>query len=62
MKVKFKVEMSIKDIPKEVVILGTETTKDCVKIIISEAMKNHKYECHIDDISIESVETEGENG
>lgn len=61
MKVNIKVEMSIKDIPKEVVILGTETTKDCAKIIISEAMKNHKYECQIDNISVESVETEDNN-
>ena len=49
-------KVTIKDLPKEVVMLGTEAMKDCLKIIVQDGLKKMGYECEISEISIESVE------
>ena len=56
MDVKTDLKITIKDIPKEVVTLGTESMKDCLKIIFTDGLKKMGYECEISEINIESVE------
>ena len=56
MDVKTDLEITVKDLPKEIVVLGTEAMKDCLKIIVQDGLKKMGYECEISEISIESVE------
>lgn len=56
MDVKTDLKITIKDIPKEVVTLGTESMKDCLKIIFTDGLKKNGYSCEISEINIESVE------
>ena len=56
MDVKTDLKITIKDIPNEVVMLGTESMKDCLKIIFVDGLKKNGYSCEISEINIESVE------
>ena len=56
MDVKTDLKITIKDIPNEVVMLGTDAMKDCLKIIFQGGLKKMGYECEISEINIESVE------
>ena len=56
MDVKTDLKITIKDIPNEVVMLGTESMKDCLKIIFADGLKKNGYSCEISEINIESVE------
>ena len=49
-------KVTIKDLPKEVVMLGTNAMKDCLKIIFADGLKKNGYSCEISEINIESVE------
>ena len=55
MDVKADIKITVKDIPKEIVTLGTDSAKDCLKILLTEALKNSGYDCEISDITIEEV-------
>lgn len=55
MNVKADVKITVKDVPKEIVTLGTDSAKDCLKILLTEALKNSGYDCEISDITIEEV-------
>ena len=55
MNVKADVKTKAKDIPKEIVTLGTDSAKDCLKILLTEALKNSGYDCEISDVTIEEV-------
>ena len=55
MNVKADVKITFKDISKEIVTLGTDSAKDCLKILLTEALKNSGYDCEISDITIEEV-------
>ena len=55
MNVKADVKITVKDVPKEIVTLGMGSTKDCLKILLTEALKNSGYDCEISDITIEEV-------
>ena len=56
MNVTADLKVIIKDLPKEVVMLGTDAMKDCLKIIFADGLKKMGYECEISEINIESVE------
>ena len=56
MDVAVELKVIIKDLPKEVVMLGTESMKDCLKIIFVDGLKKNGYSCEISEINIESVE------
>ena len=56
MDVAVELKVIIKDLPKEVVMLGTESMKDCLKIIFADGLKKNGYSCEISEINIESVE------
>ena len=56
MDVTAELKVIIKDLPKEVVMLGTESMKDCLKIIFADGLKKNGYSCEISEINIESVE------
>ena len=56
MNVKTDLKITIKDLPKEVVMLGTDEMKDCLKIIFADGLKKNGYSCEISEINIESVE------
>ena len=56
MDVKTDLKITIKDLPNEVVMLGTESMKDCLKIIFTDGLKKMGYSCEISEINIESVE------
>ena len=56
MNVKTDLKITIKDLPNEVVMLGTESMKDCLKIIFTDGLKKNGYSCEISEINIESVE------
>ena len=56
MNVKTDLKITIKDLPKEVVMLGTDEMKDCLKIIFTDGLKKNGYSCEISEINIESVE------
>ena len=56
MNIAVELKVTIKDLPKEVVMLGTEAMKDCLKIIVQDGLKKMGYECEISEISIKSVE------
>lgn len=60
MNIKITAEMTVKGVNKEVVTLGQENTKDCLKIIISDGLKKLGYKCDIASIKVESVESESE--
>lgn len=55
MNVNISVEMSIKGVPEEVVLLGQNGMPDCLKIIISDGLKQMGYRSEIHKIKIESV-------
>lgn len=56
MNVAVELKVIIKDLPKEVVMLGTESMKDCLKIIFTDGLKKNGYSCEISEINIENVE------
>lgn len=56
MNVKTDLKITIKDLPKEVVMLGTDEMKDCLKIIFADGLKKNGYSCEISEINIKSVE------
>ena len=56
MNVAVELKVTIKDLPKEVVMLGTESMKDCLKIIFTDGLKKDGYSCEISEINIESIE------
>ena len=56
MDVAVELKVAIKDFPKEVVILGTDEMKDCLKIIFADGLKKNGYSCEISEINIESIE------
>ena len=56
MDVKTDLKITIKDLPNEVVMLGTDAMKDCLKIIFTDGLKKNGYSCEISEINIESVE------
>ena len=56
MDVAIELKVTIKDLPKEVVMLGTESMKDCLKIIFADGLKKNGYSCEISEINIKSVE------
>lgn len=56
MDVKTDLKITIKDFPNEVVMLGTDAMKDCLKIIFADGLKKNGYSCEISEINIESVE------
>ena len=56
MDVKTDLKITIKDLPKEVAMLGTDAMKDCLKIIFADGLKKNGYSCEISEINIESVE------
>ena len=56
MDVAVELKVTIKDLPKEVIMLGTESMKDCLKIIFTDGLKKNGYSCEISEINIESVE------
>lgn len=56
MDVAVELKVTIKDLPNEVVMLGTDAMKDCLKIIFQGGLKKMGYECEISEINIESVE------
>ena len=56
MDVAVELKVTIKDLPKEVVMLGTESMKDCLKIIFVDGLKKNGYSCEISEINIENVE------
>ena len=47
MNVKADVKITVKNIPKEIVTLGTDPAKDCLKILLTEALKNSGYDYEI---------------
>lgn len=55
MNVKADVKITVKNIPKEIMTLGTDSAKDCLKILFTEALKNRGYDCEISDVTIEEV-------
>ena len=55
MNVKADIKITVKDVPKEIVTLGTDSAKDCLKILLTEALKNSGYDCEISDVTIEEV-------
>ena len=55
MNVNISVEMSIKGVPEEVVLLGQNGLSDCLKIIITNGLKHEEYDSEIHDIKVESV-------
>ena len=56
MDVKTDLKITIKDLPSEVVMLGTDEMKDCLKIIFADGLKKNGYSCEISEINIENVE------
>lgn len=56
MDIAVELKVIIKDLPREVVMLGTESMKDCLKIIFTDGLKKNGYSCEISEINIESVE------
>ena len=56
MDVAIELKGTIKDLPKEVVMLGTDAMKNCLKIIFTDGLKKNGYSCEISEINIESVE------
>ena len=56
MDIAVELKVTIKDLPKEVVMLGTDAMKDCLKIIFTDGLKKNGYSCEISEINIESVE------
>ena len=56
MNVAVELKVTIKDLPREVVMLGTESMKDCLKIIFADGLKKNGYSCEISEINIENVE------
>jgi hypothetical protein len=55
MDVSISLEMTIKDVPKEVILLGQSGMPDCLKIIISDGLKQMGYKSEIHNIKVESV-------
>ena len=55
MNVKADVKITVKDIPKEIVTLGTDSAKDCLKILLTDALKNSGYDCEVSDVTIGEV-------
>ena len=53
MNVKADIKITDKVVPKEIVTLGTDSAKDCLKILLTEALKNSGYDCEISDVTIE---------
>lgn len=56
MNIAVELKVTIKDLPNEVVMLGTEAMKDCLKIIVQDGLKKNGYSCEISEINIESIE------
>ena len=55
MDVNISLEMTVKGVDKEVVLLGKDGLPDCVKIIITNGLKQTGYKSVINDIKILSV-------
>lgn len=55
MDVNISLEMTVKGVDKEVIMLGKDGLPDCVKIIITNGLKQMKYDSEIHDIKILSV-------
>ena len=56
MDIAVELKVTIKDLPKEVVMLGTDEMKDCLKIIFADGLKKNGYSCEISEINVENVE------
>lgn len=55
MEVKVDLKITVKGVQKEIVTLGMDSTKDCLKILIVEALKMSGYDCEISDINVMEV-------
>lgn len=55
MDVNVNVKMTIKGVRKDIVTLGQSDMTDCLKIIISNSLKQTEYKCDIHSIKVESV-------
>ncbi len=55
MDVNISLEMTIKGVRKDVLMLGQSDLTDCLKIIISNSLKQTEYKCDIHSIKVESV-------
>jgi len=55
MDVNISLEMTVKGVDKEVIMLGKDGLPDCLKIIISDGLKQMGYRSEIHKIKIESV-------
>lgn len=55
MDVNISLEMTVKGVDKEVIMLGKDGLPDCVKIIITNGLKQMKYDSEIHDIKVLSV-------
>ena len=55
MDVKTDLKITVKGVSKEILMLGTESMKDCLKIIFVDGLKSKGYECDISDLSVEEV-------
>lgn len=55
MDVSISLEMTIKDVRKDVLMLGQSDMTDCLKIIITNGLKQMEYNSEIHNIKVESV-------
>lgn len=55
MDVNISLEMTIKDVRKDVLMLGQSDMTDCLKIIITNGLKQMEYNSEIHNIKVESV-------
>jgi hypothetical protein len=55
MDVNISLEMTIKGVRKDVLMLGQADMTDCLKIIITNGLKHEEYDSEIHDIKVESV-------
>lgn len=55
MDVNINLEMTIKGVRKDVLMLGQASLTDCLKIIITNGLKHEEYDSEIHDIKVLSV-------
>lgn len=55
MHINVNLKITVKSISKEVLLLGTDAMKDCLKILFVEGLKSKGYDCEISDIIIEEL-------
>ena len=56
MDIKVDLKITVKDFPNEILLLGKDAVKDCLKILFTESnLKKIGYDCEISDITIEEV-------